>query len=365
MSAFAVRDGRLVEPDGQPFLTLGVNHADETNLKYPRNIDVWRRRYGSRERWIHDGVVADLRDWGFNTLGWTQEYVSGGWGEALDWFGDPIDLYHSAPWPAADLRRAGLPYVAQLRVQEIEDWNGHPSFRDMDDDFAGWCDYLGRSVAGEHAESPDLIGYFLVDIPAWLPHASGADFAELRGLDPARRDSKLYDVASRYYETIVTAIRRYDPDHLVLGDRYNGNKGIPEPVLRAMQPFVDVLSVQYFNEPDDASRQQMRTDLAMWHEQSGGKPVVVADIGNWTPTELNPHRTSAIPDQAGRAADYAATLDALRSEPWFAGWHWCAYVENTGRGWGLKDPWDEPYRDFTDPLADINRRAASAYRDGS
>jgi hypothetical protein len=363
VSSFAVRNGTLVDPEGNPFLTLGVNHADETNLKYPRNIDVWRRKYGSRERWIQDGVVADLHDWGFNTLGWTQEYVSGGWGEALDWFGDPIDLGHSTPWSAADLRTAGMPYVAQLRVQEIEDWNGHPAFREMGDDFETWCDYLARSVAGEHADSRDLLGYFLVDIPAWLPHASGADFAELRGLDAGQREKKLYDVASRYYETIVTAIRRYDPDHLVLGDRYNGNKGIPEPVLRAMQPFVDVLSVQYFTEPTPESRTQMRDDLARWSEQAGGKPVVIADIGNWTPTLLNPHRTSDIPDQAGRADDYAAALAAVRGEPWFAGWHWCAYVENTGRGWGLKDPWDEPYRDLTDPLTEINRRAAAEYRE--
>ena len=97
MSAFRVENGRLLDPDGNPFLTLGVNHADETNLKYPRNVDVWRRKYGSRASWIRDGVVADLRSWGFNTLGWTQEYVSGGWGEALDWFGDPIDLGHSTP----------------------------------------------------------------------------------------------------------------------------------------------------------------------------------------------------------------------------------------------------------------------------
>ena len=175
MSAFRVENGRLLDPDGNPFLTLGVNHADETNLKYPRNVDVWRRKYGSRASWIRDGVVADLRSWGFNTLGWTQEYVSGGWGEALDWFGDPIDLGHSTPWPAVDLRSAGLPYVAQLRVQEIEDWNGYPAFRPMGGDKGGdfevWCDYLARSVAGGHTESPDLLGYFLVDIPAWLPHA--------------------------------------------------------------------------------------------------------------------------------------------------------------------------------------------------
>ena len=43
--AFRVEGGRLVDPNGNPFLTLGVNHADETNLKYPRNVAVWRRVY--------------------------------------------------------------------------------------------------------------------------------------------------------------------------------------------------------------------------------------------------------------------------------------------------------------------------------
>ncbi len=124
-----------------------------------------------------------------------------------------------------------------------------------------------------------------------------------------------------------------------------------------MAPFVDVLSVPYFNEPTHESRTAMRNDLARWSAQSGGKPVVIADIGNWTPTELNPHRTGL-----GSCDDYGAALDAVLGEPWFAGWHWCAYVENTGRSWGLKDPWGEPYRDLTDPMTAHNRRAAAAYR---
>jgi hypothetical protein len=361
VAAFTIRDGRLVDPDGAPFLSLGLNHADETALKFPRNVDVWRERYGSRESWIRDGVVSDLRSWSFNTLGWTQEYVGGGWGEALDWFGDPIDLKHSTPWSAAELRTAGMPYVAQLPVQEIEDWNGYPAFRPLDDDFEVWCDYLARSIVVEHAESPDLLGYFLVDIPAWLPHSSGRDFAELQGLDPAEREKRLYDVASRYYETVAAAIRRYDPDHLILGDRFNGNKGIPEPVLRAMAPHVDVLSVQYFTEPTAESRTRLHDDLAAWREQCGDKPVIVADVGNWTPTQLNPHR-EGLPDHAARGADYGAALDAVLHEPWLAGWHWCGYVENTGgRGWGLKDPWDEPYRDLTDAITEHNRRALARY----
>src|SRR5829696_5362411 len=93
----------LVDPDGNGFLTVGLNHIDESNLKYPHNADIWKKKYGSREKWIREGVVKDLKDWGFNTIGWTQEYISGDWGVALDWFGDPIDLGHSTHgWSAAD-----------------------------------------------------------------------------------------------------------------------------------------------------------------------------------------------------------------------------------------------------------------------
>jgi hypothetical protein len=85
-----------------------------------------------------------------------------------------------------------------------------------------------------------------VDIPSWLPHASGRFWPGFEGLSPEEHDAKLFEVATQYYKTVTEAIRRYDPNHLILGDRYNGNKGIPEVVLRAMAPFVDVLSVQYF-----------------------------------------------------------------------------------------------------------------------
>src|SRR3954452_14115217 len=65
------------DPRGEPFFSLGLNHADETNLKYASNIDVWCRRYGSRAAWISEGVVRDFEAWGFNTIGWTSEFVSG------------------------------------------------------------------------------------------------------------------------------------------------------------------------------------------------------------------------------------------------------------------------------------------------
>jgi hypothetical protein len=211
----------LVDPDGAAFISVGLNHADESNLKYPHNWDVWRKKYGSKERWIKDGVVKDLKEWGFNTIGWTQEYISGDWGVGLDWFGDPIDLGHSsAPWSAADLAVADMPYVLQMRMAEIEDWKGQPAFPDVySHDFDVYCEYLARNVCFDHADKRNLIGYFFVDIPSWLPHASGRFFDGFSGLEGEARDAKLYGIASKYYETMTKHIRTYDQKHLILCDR--------------------------------------------------------------------------------------------------------------------------------------------------
>ncbi|MFM7014626.1 MAG: agarase [Actinomycetota bacterium] len=350
---------RFIDPEGKPFVSLGVNHIDDSDLRYPHNVEVWEKKYGSREKW-EKGVIADLKDLNFNTIGWTSQYISGGWGEALDWFGDPVDLGHSLPWPDRDLLEADMPYIVQIRVQEIEDWNGHPAYRDVyGEDFAKYADWIARRLTSDHKNSKNLIGYFLVDIPGWIPHAAGRFWPGFEGLSQEEHDAKLFDVAKTYYKIITEAIRRYDPNHLILGDRYNGNKGIPEVVLNAMVDYVDVLSVQYFTGKSAEEYEQMISDLKGWHELTG-KPVLIADIGNWVPTEMNPHRTSDMTTHEERGEDYAFGLERIMQEPWMLGWHWCGYIENLGRGWGMKDPNDNFYTPMTDQLRSANAAANAA-----
>jgi hypothetical protein len=159
---------------------------------------------------------------------------------------------------------------------------------------------------------------------------------------------------------VTARIREVDPNHLILGDRYNGNKGLPEPVLAAMTPYVDVLSIQYFCGPGENDRAEM-LETFLSGQRITGKPVINADIGNWTATELNPKRATGLRTQAARAGNYIESISTLLHQPWFIGWHWCAYVENTARGWGMKDPWDEPYADFVDPVQRFNRAAVEQW----
>lgn len=80
---------------------------------------------------------------------------------------------------------------------------------------------------------------------------------------------------------MTTSIKRVDPYYLISGDRYNGKRGVPKEVLSPMSEFVDVLSIQYFPErhyPD--AHEKMKDDIKQWFDYAG-KPVLLADIGNW------------------------------------------------------------------------------------
>lgn len=90
----------------------------------------------------------------------------------------------------------------------------------------------------------------------------------------------------------------------------------------------------------------MVRDLEGWSERCGGKPVLVADIGNWCGTEMNPQRKSGLGSQRGRDGDDVECGRLLQEQSWCLGWHWCGFMENQGgRGWAIVDPYDELYRD--------------------
>ena len=79
---------------------------------------------------------------------------------------------------------------------------------------------------------------------------------------------ELYDLARHYYQVTHDAIRRYDPHHLIMGDRYEANMPLPIEVVNASEGLVDVLSFQDFKAPD--------TQMLEWHKKTG-HPVLCAD----------------------------------------------------------------------------------------
>ncbi|MEO1013410.1 MAG: agarase [Bacteroidota bacterium] len=311
----------LITPEGKPFFTIGLNHIDPASLRYPENIHIWRDKYqGSTTKWLRESVAKNLKDWGFNTLGWEQEVTVRQW-------------EHSRSFTFEEYKALNMPYCHMLPFTESHQWEQHTRhFNFNNPEWEEWCDYIARAHCAEMSEDPNLIGYFYSDCPTWI-HQRPAN--QWRGpiFDPELLKTKtgkkeLSNLARRYYKTTYEAIRRYDKNHLILGDRYEANAPIAFEVIEAALPYVDVLSFQDFRDPI--------THLDFWHKKTG-KPVLLADAAKvkWLtePGEFT----------RNNGQWYADVLAQLFKNPGCIGFHLCgAYQRNKARRYGLLDELENP-----------------------
>ncbi len=304
----------LIDPDGNPFFTLGINHIDPASLRYPENIHIWRDKYdGSTLKWIQRSVVPNLKLWGFNSVGWVQEVTVRKW-------------RHSRPFTVDEYKALNMPYCHLLPFMESHQWEKHTVHYDFfSADWVEWCDYVARSHCSGLSDDPNLIGYFYSDCPTWThdrpENAWRGPIFEPERLNTESGRKELKALAHQYYKTTHDAIRRHDKHHLILGDRYEANAHIAMPLIEAALPFIDVLSFQDFKDPIK--------HLNEWHIKTG-KPVLLADASSNTPGENDFRRNDG--------QWYAETLDGLFENPGCIGFHLCgAYQRNKARRRGLLD----------------------------
>ena len=325
-------DGRwwLLTPDKQPFWSIGMNHVDPATLRYSDSNAVWEQQYdNSMESWLA-ATKADLTSWGFNTLGWNQEVVT---------INDEHHR-HSRSFTFEEYQWLDMPYCHLLPFIESHQWEIETRLPDIRSaGFAEWCDYVARDQCARMKDDPKLIGYFFTDCPTWI-HESDLTAWKAPLFDPAMLESpagkkELFDLATTYYRVITESIRRYDPNHLILGDRYEANRPLPEEVVNAALPYIDVLSFQCFGNADWVGEK-----LGRWAKHAD-KPLLLADNAQW----LQPFEQGWPPKQDRHIdpVEYLRILHTLRDMPHAVGYHLCgAYLRNKARKYGLKDHRDQP-----------------------
>ncbi|MFC1735342.1 hypothetical protein ACFL1X_04445 [Candidatus Hydrogenedentota bacterium] len=334
---------RLVDPEGHPFFIVGMNHIDDSSLKYDENIHLWRERYGCRDKWIQDCVIKSLKEWGFNTLAWTRERVT-------------KEFRHSPEWTPEDFRVAEMPYIPHLDFLSTESWNFQAFYPDVfTSAFEDWCDYQARYWCASLADDPYLIGYACTARPRWTKHPTARPwFSEEELAGPAAR-KQLREIIRKYFETVHNSIRRYDKNHLILGDLIEGKETAPpgdlfppQEIFEEMRPYVDVLSINWYD-PFEA----MADTVAEWQAKTD-KPVLLADSGFEAPTELKPDTWNRIhvDTQRERGEAFCDFLDKASSTGYVIGWGWCAFMENKARRRGLMTLMDEPYGECTELMGE-------------
>jgi hypothetical protein len=371
-------DGRwwLVDPEGRLFIHRGV--VSVRPVGSPGAREVFAREFGSPAGWA--GATARLlKQHGFNGTGaWTAEDLQPA----------AHQLVHTRIWNFMSSygRKRGGTHVKP----------GHTGYPGdcpfiFDREFPGFCDeHAGQLAAGK--DDPWLLGHFTDNELPWhqrmldrylaLPASDQGRVAAARWLAARRggggasritdpeREAFLEHAADTYFRIVCGAIRRHDPNHLVLGPRFHGGALAQPALFRTAGRHLDVIAVNYYHAwtPD-------RGRLEAWAAASG-KPVLVTE---WYAKGVDsgmPNHSGAgwlVKTQADRGRFYQNfTLGLLESRV-CVGWHWFRYADNDPQEPGT-DPSNrdsnkgiltnryQPYQPLLDAMREINLRSHALVR---
>jgi hypothetical protein len=414
----------LVTPDGNLFFQLGVCGlmplddytyvgGRETDFAWlpPRNGDLatawlpggipavsfylanWVRKFGQPfdlEKWS-DQSIRRLRAWGFNSGGaWSQ----------------PTRTGEREKFPFARM----LPLTTEPRLAEVE--GTHGLFDPFADGVEPALDRLFAVRIAAEKNNPLVIGYFtgneqlfenvpktvpaltshsaakrrLVELlrarysgdiaafnQAWAPTVPATSFASLADLAltvttaRAAADVQAFTelFIEAYYRIVAGAFRRHDPNHLLLGSRWQPGTANNESLVRIAARYVDVISVNYYTY---AIEQPFLDRIHTW---SSGKPLLLSEwYYGCSDTGLGGGKE--VSSQHERGLAYRNYVENTAALPYVVGHEWFIYLDQpiTGRylpgtankyhgeayNTGLVNVVDRPYRDFIVEAAKTNAR---------
>ncbi|MCR2805618.1 sugar-binding protein [Paenibacillus soyae] len=170
-----------------------------------------------------------------------------------------------------------------------------------------------------------------------------------------------------YYETVTRLFRQYDPNHLLLGDRWltlpMQSTKIRGILAEEAGKYMDVISINHYNRNLDTD---MLNDV---YAKSGGKPILLSEWSYGTAEQgLNPIVLGAAATEEERMLRYRNYVEGAASLGYVVGTHWFDYVDQAATGrWfeghtgesyntGLINVADRPYTRFLEGVMETNNR---------
>lgn len=357
-------DGRwwLVTPDGNGFLSKGVcNVSYDTDRSPALGYSPYERtnaaKYGSREAWAK-AAVERLRGWGLNTIGaWST--------------------------PQATKRKMAYTPILDLAAASVPDLWLKGGFPDVySPGFAAAMDAAAKRLCEPRAKDPWLLGYFTDNELHWGPDwrsddsvldlylkmaedAPGRKKAEAflagRGRKPGEQTEGdeatfLEKAAGEYFRHCKEAVRRHDPNHLILGCRFAGFP--PEAVQRAIAKHTDVVSVNNYDRTAPVGALAGISRVT-------GRPVMVTEFSFKAMDSGLPNSRGAgepVATQKDRADLWQAYITDLMKMPECVGWHWFEHCDEPKEGrfdgensnYGLVRIDDTPWETLTGRMKSVN-----------
>ena len=248
----------------------------------------------------------------------------------------------------------GRPGTAFLR------WPLGPTFLGLPDvysaKFAEDIDAAANMQCSPRRNDPLLIGYFVGNEPPWNGRESelcglilgGPDSATKAKLKdflaesdtPVRRREFILACFERYLDIICGAVRKYDPNHLLLGIRFGG-KMSDEALI--MAKIFDVCSINVYEyEP---TKQIIRA------ARLSGRPILIGEYHIGVPADGLAAGLVQAKDQRERGNAYRYYVEQAASLEWFLGAYWFQWrdepvlgrMDGENYNIGFVDVTDRPY----------------------
>lgn len=325
----------LIDPEGYHFLNVGV-----VDVHIPSGSAIVKasllEQFGTPAAWA-EAAITQLRDHGFNG--------TGGWSDDSVLRVTPQPIVYTPIWNF-------MSEYGKVRGGTYQE-SGHIGYPKgcifaFDPEFPAFCEAYAAKHLPAVKDDPWLLGNFsdnelpfyhqaldnFLSLPeadpgfkattAWLTErrASGAAGKEISESD---RDAFLGFLAERYLSITSAAIRKYDPNHLCLGPRFNNYELGVESVFAAAGRHLDVIAINYYRvwTPDPACMRQ-------WAEWSG-KPFLITE---WYAKGMDSGYSNmsgagwTVKTQQDRGYFYQNFTLGLLESGSCVGWHWFKYMDN-------------------------------------
>jgi hypothetical protein len=359
-----------VDPDGYLFIHKGVN--DIKIGESERNKKSFDVSFGNNDSWAEE-TTKTLQGLGFNGAGaWSSYKLLKG------------VINDKAP----------LAYTIMLdfmgsygRKKGAYQQSGHLGYPDntifvFDPGFEEFCDGYAAQIA-ENAGDKNLYAYFSDNelpfyrktLDNFLSKKDTLDAGYLvakkwlkdqgigkEQITDQHRNLFLGVVAEKYFSIVSRAIRKYDPNHMYIGCRFNAYEKNVKEVMQAAGKYLDAISINYY---DQWTPQVLH--MNNWTQWSG-RPFLITEwyvkgedsgMGNYSGAGW------IVKTQKDRGLFYQNYTLGLIESGNCVGWHWFKYQDNdptnknvdpsnTDANKGLLDNNYQLYKGLTDKMKEIN-----------
>ena len=393
----------FVDPEGHAFLSFGLNHVEPNRMLYSWNRPYWAKKFGldidapnsAYTPYAVEKMKEDMTAFGFNSLGphnalittndfrkhripyvkkvefvrlnhyqtHTKEDFPDVWSDEYEKHVEKVvkqkvtpvkdDPYLMGYFMTAcpiytDLEAALRPNTVHGIVRPATPtWSG--VIRNMDASHPGKQQYLKfikarykNDIAAFNKVYQTVFTSFKeLERENWRPGVDETNQAEME--DNAQF---LFLIVDKAYKMQTEAIRSVDKNHLIFGDKINGNADTRDEIVQLADKYFDLIFYGYYALHDDHIELMNR-----WSKLTD-KPFYSADCGINTPSRQMPDPFGPhAPTQQVRADWTYEALDGCFSRDNFVGWGQCGWIDQWYSGeaplmmqhGGLQDPYGNPH----------------------